>query len=371
MIPPSASKIYTPLDLKHWQEHLALHPNQELVHFFLEGIAHGFRIGFNGSAKSLRSARRNLQGATSHPEVVSKYLKDELTLNRVYGPYSRCQFTTVQISRFGVIPKHHQPNKWRLIIDLSHPQGYSVNDYIPKTLCSLSYITVNDAIDSIVELGPHTLLAKVDIKSAFRLLPVHPADRNLLAMEWCNNIYIDGCLPFGLRSAPKLFNILADLLSWIAQQQGISQTLHYLDDFLLVGPPHSPQCHHNLSTFMQLCTNLGIPLASEKIEGPSTCLTFLGITLDTARMEFRLLQDKLLRIKESLGRWLLKKTATKREILSLVGLLQHATKVIQCGRTFVARMYATAAKVKQLHYFTRLNKEFRSDIAWWHTFIHC
>ena len=50
-------------------------------------------------------------------------------------------------------------------------------------------------------------------------------------------IYIDGCLPFGLHSPPKLFNILADLLSWIAQQQGISQALHYLDDFLLIGPP--------------------------------------------------------------------------------------------------------------------------------------
>ena len=181
---------------------------------------------------------------------------------------------------------------------------------MPKTLWSLSYITVDDTINSIVELGQHTLLAKVDIKSAFRLLPVHPADRNLLAMEWCNNIYIDGCLPFDLHSAPKLFNIL---LSWIAQQQGISQTLHYLDYFLVVGPPHSPQCHHNLSTFMQLCTNLGIPLASEKIEGPSTCLNFLGITLDTARMEFRLPQDKLLRIKQCLGRWLLKKTATKEK----------------------------------------------------------
>ena len=66
-----------------------------------------------------------------------------------------------------------------------------------------------------------------------------------------------------------------------------------------------------------------------------------------------------------------KENSYKREILSLVGLLQHATKVIQRGRTFVARMYATAAKVKQLHYFTRMNKEFRSDIAWWHTFIHC
>ena len=217
-----------------------------------------------------------------------------------------------------VISKHHQPNKWRLIIDLSHSQAQSINDNTPKTLCSLSYITVDDAINSIVELGPHTLLAKVDIKSAFRLLPVHPADRNLLAMEWLNDIYINGCLPFGLYSAPKLFDILADLLSCIAQQQGISQNLHYVDNFLLVGLPHSLQHHHNRSTFMQLCTNLGILLAFEKIEGPSTCLTFLGIALDTARIEFRLLQDKLLRIKESLGRWPVKKTATKNPLLSWI-----------------------------------------------------
>ena len=370
-VPPSARRIHTPLILKCWQYHLVSHPNKDLVDFFLHGISQGFRIGFKGSTDSLHSARKNLQGAILHPEVVDAYIKDELALNRVFGPYSRHQCPFVQISRFGVIPKSHQPNKWRLIIDLSHPQGHSINDYIPKPLCSLSYITVDDAINAIMRFGPHTLLAKVDIKSAFRLLPIHPADRNLLAMKWDNKIYIDGCLPFGLRSAPKLFNILADLLCWIAQQHGISQPLHYLDDFLLIGPPYSPECQQNLNTFIQLCTNLGVPLASEKIEGPSTSLTFLGITLDTANMEIRLPQDKLLRIKASLTKWIGKKTATKRQILSLVGLLQHATKVIRCGRTFVARMYATAAKVKQLHFFTRLNKEFQSDVAWWHTFIHC
>ena len=65
-----------------------------------------------------------------------------------------------------------------------------------------------------------------------------------------------------------------------------------------------------------------------------------------------------------------KEKATKREILSsLTGLLQHATKVVKPGHTFVARMYATAAKVKRLSYFTRLTKGFRSDLQWWHMFI--
>ena len=210
---------------------------------------------------------------------------------------------------------------------------------------------------------------KIDIKHAFRLLPVHPADRHLLAMRWKNQIYVDTCLPFGLRSAPKLFNILADLLSWILEQQGVTPILHYLDDFLLMGPPQSPACQDNLSTVTWVCSLLGIPLALEKVEGPSDSLTFLGIALDTKSMEARLPDDKIQCIRTTVSSWLRKKKATKREILSLVGLLQHATKVVKPGRTFVARMYATAAKLKRLSFYTRLTKEFRSDLQWWHMFI--
>ena len=76
----------------------------------------------------------------------------------------------------------------------------------------MRYITVDDAI---IQLGPGALLAKIDVRNAFRLLPIHPADRHLLAMEWEGKLYIDTCLPFGLRSAPKPFNILADFLEWI------------------------------------------------------------------------------------------------------------------------------------------------------------
>ena len=98
-------------------------------------------------------------------------------------------------------------------------------------------------------------------------------------------------------------------------------------------------------------------------------LSFLGITIDTVKMEARLPNDKLDRIRRLVYTWLHKKKATKQEILSLVGLLQHATKIFRSGRTFVSRMYATAAKLSQMHYFTRLNREFHSDLAWWHVFV--
>ena len=90
---------------------------------------------------------------------------------------------------------------------LSHPTGHSVNDGIPKDL------TIDTVIKHILITSRGTLLTKVDIKNAFWLLPVHPADRHMLVMKWNNQVYIDTHLPFGLHSAPKLFNILADLLS--------------------------------------------------------------------------------------------------------------------------------------------------------------
>ena len=190
------------------------------------------------------------------------------------GPFNQITIPEAHINRFGVIPKAHQPNKWRLIVDLSHPAGKSVNDAIPKHLCSMSYISVDDAIEKIITLGPGALLAKIDIQSAFRLIPVHPADRHLLAMEWRGSIYIDTCLPFGLRSAPKLFNVLADLLEWILINQGVTFLLHYLDDYLTIGPPNSHICQRNLSLLVEVCAMLGIPLALDKVAGPSTALEF-------------------------------------------------------------------------------------------------
>ena len=307
-----------------------------------------------------------MNSASEHMEVVTQYLASEMSEGRVVGPFPPDMVPNTHVSRFGVIPKS---NKWRLIVDLSHPKGKSVNDGIRKDLCSMSYISVDDAIQQIVTLGQGTLLAKIDIKSAFRLIPVHPADRHLLAMEWQGTVYIDTCLPFGLRSAPKLFNVLADLLEWILLNQGVTFLMHYLDDFLTMGEPGTTVCQRNLCLLIEICHMLGIPLAIEKVEGPAMVLDFLGIVLDTERMEARLPKDKLERIQLAIQEWLNKRSATKREILSLVGVLQHAAKVVHPGRTFVSRMYAVAAKVQELDYFTRLNKEFQSDLHWWHTFL--
>ena len=82
-----------------------------------------------------------------------------------------------------MIPKKCQPGKWRLIVDLSHPESKSVNDGIKPELCYLSYVSVDDAVRMVMELGPGALMAKLDIQSVCRMIPVHPGDRRLLGMS--------------------------------------------------------------------------------------------------------------------------------------------------------------------------------------------
>ena len=86
-------------------------------------------------------------------------------------------------------------------------------------------------------------------------------------------------------------------------------------------------------------------------------------------MEARLPAKKLRRTSSLVQEWLPKRNATKREVLSLVGLLQLAAKVVQTGCTFVRRIYWDADKLKEMDFYTRLNSEFRSDLYWWHIFI--
>ena len=120
----------------------------------------------------------------------------------------------------------------------------------------MHYSTLDQAIIVIAKKGPAALLAKIDIAAAYRIIPIHPEDRHLLGMSWKGQLFIDAQLPFGLRSAPIIFSAVADAL---ANNQGITFCLHYLDDFLTVGSAASHECSHNMGILTTTCALLGVP----------------------------------------------------------------------------------------------------------------
>ena len=134
-----AATVTTPLNINGWQAQLMEYPNRLLVTFFISSLTQGFRIGFNQLPVMLKSARKNLDGALQHPKVVNEYLTAEIAQHRVAGPFIKSTVPRAHVSRFSY-PQKSQSNKWKLIVDLSHLTGHSVNDGIPKDLCGLTYV---------------------------------------------------------------------------------------------------------------------------------------------------------------------------------------------------------------------------------------
>ncbi len=240
-----------------------------------------------------------------------------------------------------------------------------MNDGIDKDLCSLAYTSVDNVAREIVRRGQGALMAKIDIQQAYRNVPIYPWDRTLLGMKWKEVVYIDKVLPFGLRSAPIIFSALADALTWIIKQKGVEFLDHYLDDFISVGDPESPECGLNLSVMLDMCRDTGTPIEKEKM---ATSIEFLGVELDSRTMQIRLPADKLARLRQLTAEWMGRKSGKKRELFSLIDILSHACKAIRQGRSFLRRLIDLLASVKKLDHFVRLNLSAQSDIQWWYHF---
>ena len=331
----------------------------------LTHIRHGFPLGYTGPRE--HRILHNLKSAAEHPDVVDAGRLQEVKQGHLAGPFSTPPLSNLQCSGLSVVPQKN--GSWRLIMHLSAPFGSSINDGISPNEYRLSYRTVDDAIHMVQQFGPGCFMAKMDLKHVFRICPVHPEDWELLGIHWRSQFYIDKRLPFGLRSSLALFNRVADAFEWILKfKYGISNILHYLDDYIMVQESYDA-CNNFISSFHTAADRLGIPLAEEKQVGPTQCLTFLGIELDSSRMSPRLPASKRDSLLADLPRWLDRRKCTKRELQSIIGSLSFACKVVPAGRTFLRRLIDLFTSVKRPHHHIYLNSSAQADFQWWLDFL--
>ena len=298
--------------LSFWEAELADHQDREFASWVCKGIEQGFHIGFSDKNTVLHPSRFNMLSTTDHPQVIREYIAKELGAHHLLevnqGSHN---VKNIQISPLGVIPKKGRPNCWRLIMDLSAPQGHSVNDGIDKELYSLHYTSLDEAAIKVCQLGKGTLLAKMDIRQAYRNIPVAPEDKPLLGMKWEGHTYIDQVLPFGLRSAPMIFSAIVDALLWVMKKKGVSWAIHYIDGFLTIEAPGKEECMQNTLLMQSICEDAGLPMEPSKSVGLTTEIVFLGILIDSIRGELRLPPEKLTQLQDTISQWRGKRPAKK------------------------------------------------------------
>jgi len=333
--------------------------------FLTDGLTYGFQL-LPHDAKIQAAEMHNYHSVTNPTAKgkVEAIIREEL----VEGNYCITPFKPTIVSALGAVPKSDS-SELRLIHDCSMPKGLGVNSYID--IEKQSFSTIQSAV-KLISKGCY--MAKVDLRHAYRSVPVHPSNYTALGLKWKfdgdthDTYFVDTRFPFGTRSSPGIFHRLTQSVKRMMIRRGFTGIVVYLDDFLVVGDTKE-SCQKAYDTLCLLLLDLGFTLSASKLVPPSQCLVFLGVELDSLALSLSLPASKLNDLKSVLASFHGKPRATKHQLQRLAGKLNWACKVVYGGRTFLRRILDLMNTLPLPASRCRLTSDFHRDIQWWEEFL--
>ena len=196
-------------------------------------ICYSFPLDFDYS-KPLQSNKKNHSSALDHREDVQAYLNEEMKFKAIMGPFDQPPFKEFHCSPFMTRPKPSAEHR-RVIVDLSCPQGASVNAGIASNTYLgsdfiLSLSNIDNITNKVKRFGKGSLIFKIDISRAFRHVKIDPLDYPLLGLS-LDKYYFDTCVPFGYRHGSAICQCLTDAIGFIMASRGHCIT-NCIDDLL-------------------------------------------------------------------------------------------------------------------------------------------
>ena len=353
----------SPLNKGRWIAELESDDDKE---FLLDGIINGFEL--IPADSTLSPAEMDNYSSSTKPEArdkVEQTLREEIA----EGNYIITHTRPTIISALSDVPKAGS-DELRLIHDCSMPVGKGVNSYVPS-LDKLHFQTIDDAVQLV---DKEFYLAKIDLRHAYRSVPIHPSNYAATGLKWTFSgdtsptFLYDTRLCFGGRRSPGIFHRLTQSVKRMMFRRGFKGIVVYLDDFLIVSQSRA-ECELAFTTLRELLLDLGFQISPSKVVPPCQQLTFLGIVFDTCAMELSLPQNKLDETKLLIGTFLNRKRASKRQLQQLAGKLNWACRVVHGGRTFLRRILDSMNSLRSASAKFRFTPEFPKDLFWWQSFL--
>lgn len=331
--------------------------------YLLNGIKNGFILHDNDTEcmpnRHSTEIPKNYRSAREHCTKVEETLISGLE----EGHFRILDQPAVFCSPLSAIPK---PNGGiRLIHDLSSPAGKCLNDCASKDE-DLKFQSVMDAVR---QLSPTSYMAKVDLKSAYRSVKIHPSSWRMTGLHWTftghskRTYMCDTRLPFGARKSVSVFHRLTQAISRSLQRKGFCPLVVYIDDFLIIASSFE-ECQTALQELISQLRALGFRIAWDKVEGPTQRLTFLGVEIDVANNRLTLNNEKKAALIVLLKAYQGYKRLSKKQLQKLAGKLSWAAHVIPWGRLHIRRVFDLLRTLTTNNHKC-LTAVFASDLQWW------
>ena len=313
----------------------------------------------------------NHSSALSHSNDVIAYIDKERDYGALVGPFIHPPFQPwFQTNPLMTRPKKSS-NDRRVIMDLSWPRDFSVNDGIDKYFYQgkphkLTLPSVDDFVNLIVKHGPGCYLYSRDMARAYRQLRSDPLDWPLTGLIWDSKYYFDMSVPFGIRHGAACCQRTTNAVCHLMGKSGYD-SLCYIDDFAGVEGTFDMvnSAYNHLHTWLH---DLGIQENESKACAPTQVMTWIGITFDTVRMEMRIPPEKITEVLCLIATWNSMKYASRNQLQKLLGKLFFIAQCCKPARLFVNRMLDTL-RHSPPEGVVSLSPEFQKDVMWFSTFL--
>ena len=357
------AKITLPsaLRLGNWETDLRNYHDTTLTGY----LRYGWPTGYTAPGPPA-DTHTNHQSAKDYRSHVHAFIEKELALGGLIGPFNQPPFSPwCHTAPLMTAPKKDTDSR-RIILDLSFPEANSVNAGISKNVLDgvhqpYTLPSIEDLVTKVTLLGPGAYMWKADLARAYRQLRIDPLDTPLLGLHHEGKYYVDVCPPFGCRLSSTACQRMSNAVVYLMAKRG-SWSLAYLDDYCGAAPTRAA-AQADYKAFLALADRLGLVLASQKCMPPTTNLEWLGFELDSVSMTLTIPTAKLRDILEECTAWMSRKSASKKDIQSLVGRLVHIAKCIKPARRFISRILRTLAQAPDSGQ-TWISNAFKADVGW-------
>ena len=404
------TEITTPINIDKYEHYLKMSEfPSEKTQYLIQGFKHGFDIGYRGPVYRQETAA-NIPLSLGTPEELWSKLMKETDLKRLAGPFDEIPYEYYIQSPIGLVPK--AGGQTRMIFHLSYNFGLeddrkSLNFHTPDDMCTVQYNNLDYAVhtcsnigdeicnsmkerseqldEELMEIGREVVssiyLSKSDLKSAFKILLISPAQRCYLIMMAKNpktgnlSYFVEKTLLFGAGILCSRFQLFSDSLKHITGYVSARPftVTNYLDD-LFLGKSEN-ESNSLVRKFIEICDEIGCPISHEKTEWASTMMIFLGLLINENTWTVSVPREKVWKALDLLETAISRKKVTIKFIQRLTGTLNFLNHAVVPGRIFTRKMYdklkltgKNGQPLRSYHH-VQLGAEVLRDCDIWKTFL--
>lgn len=265
-----------------------------------------------------------------------------------------------------------------MTINLSYRShvGFSVNNMIDSDDFPTQWGGAAEVEEIITSAPIGTQAATLDVKAAFRTVPVWPPHKAYIVVSFNHSFWLDRNCPFGCSSSGGNHGEVADATLDVWHAMNVGPAVKWVDNFTIFcflsssTPGGTWSYAYSLADIKHMVEPLGIPWHPKKGRDFASTFIYIGFFWDIKNHEVLLTDEKRLKFKTCVNDFLTKYSSTQTPFhvaMTLSGSLSHITFVYPHGCSYLSNLYSWISQYpsnfcKAKHYPSR---SLLTDLAWW------